>query len=753
MMAPALTVLVCRILVPQVHWRRCRSARLRQRHHMEVATRAAALENARTANVAVPAAMAAPSAPAGPPPAPAERSDPPEPTTPSATAARLRREALAIAPVEVEAPTSSWTLAVRIVRAQRVLVPRASLETADGTMAAAGGARLYVYYSLFGSSSGVATSVHGETRHVLLEPLRDSQGDAAHGDDVLEGSAGNGVDDDKVACTARFDFEHFATLRTTLGDEAFRSYLQAESARLELWLAPDATSTSPFSHTLLGTSTASLCGAESGVQITCGLQGCPKMVQPRGPHLLEAGEDLNGSTSHAGELRVAFCVGRGRCDVPLDLPPVALSSPAALAASTADADAADPTLGASGIAAAATSQSSLDGSFPRFPEHTPPRELPPHDEPIAAAKAVAAAAVAAARRPLFGVSGALQVAAVAADTLATLGREHVLDQAPRSDDARVAEGGAPFGTDELAGMISDDDDGDGELPSLSSLSGCLEELEHVNARLQARLAGGDYGGGVSAGGEGAAEEGAGREVEAAAGGTDAPRTGFAQAERSSAPADSSRGGAAIDAGAAAHPQTGMPYHASEPSPREGPADGSSETVVHGPLTEEWPNAAEDAASVGTISPWISPAPSVHASPPASPRAPGFRMGSPPPPTSPLPPAQTATPGRSPLLASPFANLPASISAPSSTSKPNGLSRLDAILASVHTAKAMGPRNVGRIARILNGRHGRHGRQLDDSDDDSDEGEQAMRQTVSTAGIQREEAGEAGAVSASVPMLV
>ena len=116
------------------------------------------------------------------PPPPAELPPPAEPSaapglsTPAAKAleAEAARLSTSSTHVHVEAPSTAWSLAVRIVRAQHVLTSASALAGEPSN-----GARLYVYYSLFGGSGkgggGVTASVHGETRHVLLDILVSSQ--------------------------------------------------------------------------------------------------------------------------------------------------------------------------------------------------------------------------------------------------------------------------------------------------------------------------------------------------------------------------------------------------------------------------------------------------------------------------------------------------------------------------------------------------------------------------------------------------
>lgn len=84
-------------------------------------------------------------------------------------------------------------------------------------------------------------------------------------------------------------------------------------AHLELWWAPSKSAlANTFRHSLVGTATASLYGAEDGTQLSCGVHAC-------------------GSTTVCNtKVRVAFSLAKGACannSVPLDLPTTILASP------------------------------------------------------------------------------------------------------------------------------------------------------------------------------------------------------------------------------------------------------------------------------------------------------------------------------------------------------------------------------------------------------------------------------------------
>ena len=148
---------------------------------------------------------------------------------------------------------------VRLVRLHAPRWPR-SLHPSD---------RIYLFCSLFGDGA-VAMPVHGETPAVCLGG---GDSESAVAGARWKGNASvDGAQDG--AFGARFDHELRATLKTTLPDEAFRSFLQTQLASIELWRAPPAANdrNSLFDHVLLGTASASLCGAESGVQLVCGVR-------------------------------------------------------------------------------------------------------------------------------------------------------------------------------------------------------------------------------------------------------------------------------------------------------------------------------------------------------------------------------------------------------------------------------------------------------------------------------------------------
>ena len=108
----------------------------------------------------------------------------------------------------------------------------------------------------------MSSAVDGETDHVIADPqpLLPSENDkkeqhqhhppqqtragaaparsSSSSSSPHVASASSPVTSPRVACSPRFDHEARASLRTTLTDDAFKSYLSAESARLELWLAP-----------------------------------------------------------------------------------------------------------------------------------------------------------------------------------------------------------------------------------------------------------------------------------------------------------------------------------------------------------------------------------------------------------------------------------------------------------------------------------------------------------------------------------
>ncbi|KAL1529586.1 hypothetical protein AB1Y20_000529 [Prymnesium parvum] len=160
---------------------------------------------------------------------------------------------------------TAWTFVIRVVRAAGIgWVGEAAEE-----------AHVYIHYRVFGHGS-VTTAVFGETDALPNAP------------------------------TLAFDYERRVTVFTSLSDEAFRSFLQAELAHLEVWRAPskhDLTNT--FRHSLIGTASASLFGAESGVQLSCGIHPCGM------------------ADTVTGEVRVAFSLAKGPCEannVPLDLP-------------------------------------------------------------------------------------------------------------------------------------------------------------------------------------------------------------------------------------------------------------------------------------------------------------------------------------------------------------------------------------------------------------------------------------------------
>ena len=177
--------------------------------------------------------------------------------------------------------------------------------------------RIYLFCSLFGDGA-VTTPVHGETPAVSLgesavvsaSAVLSASWEGRGGEACLLGGAGvRGAQDG--AFGARFDHELRATLKTTLPDEAFRSFLQTQHATIELWRAPPATNErhSLFDHVLLGTASASLCGAESGVQLVCGLRpGSADAV----------------AVPSLADVHVGFRISKGRYenDSPLELPPI-----------------------------------------------------------------------------------------------------------------------------------------------------------------------------------------------------------------------------------------------------------------------------------------------------------------------------------------------------------------------------------------------------------------------------------------------
>ncbi|KAL3925637.1 MAG: hypothetical protein SGPRY_003600 [Prymnesium sp.] len=102
---------------------------------------------------------------------------------------------------------------------------------------------------------------------------------------------------------------------------------KAEAAHLELWWAPSLQDLpNAFRHSLLGTATASLLGAEDGVQLSCGVHAC------------------GSAGGFAAEVCVAFSLAKGPCEnnhVPLDLPRPFSSSEAVSAVTAASVPAAE----------------------------------------------------------------------------------------------------------------------------------------------------------------------------------------------------------------------------------------------------------------------------------------------------------------------------------------------------------------------------------------------------------------------------
>ena len=299
---------------------------------------------------------------------------------------------------------------VRLVRLHAPRWPR-SLHPSD---------RIYLFCSLFGDGA-VATPVHGETPAVCLGGGDNESAVASARREGNGGEArlGDGAQDG--AFGARFDHELRATLKTTLPDEAFRSFLQTQLATIELWRAPPAAKdrSSLFDHVLLGTASASLCGAESGVQLVCGVR----------PGSADALAVPSLADVHVG-LRISK--GRFESESPLELPRLppastfssrAASSPFVVSATFASDDGAhdgatprlslttlppsytsirlishsksSPEPGASaGVAAGVVSGASLAHAAPRPPETTPSPEttLAPETTPFATERTSAEAA-------------------------------------------------------------------------------------------------------------------------------------------------------------------------------------------------------------------------------------------------------------------------------------------------------------------------------------------------------------------------
>ena len=248
----------------QLHWRRVRNARLARLAGHTVAAKDRAMGGR--------VARAAPMLTASPGSAVSRKA------TARVVAEPARQPALAApSPLDgrsVADSLTAWTFAIRLVRATGIDVwgSLAAHQSDDEE------GQLYVHYRVFGQGS-VTTAVFGETEAV------------------------------PVSADARFSCERRVTIYTRLPEDAFLSFVQAERASLEVWWAPSRRELpNIFRHVLVGTSAASLCGAEDGVQVTCGVHPC----------------SASGDTM--GELRVAFSLAKGPCEapcIPLDLPPAA----------------------------------------------------------------------------------------------------------------------------------------------------------------------------------------------------------------------------------------------------------------------------------------------------------------------------------------------------------------------------------------------------------------------------------------------
>ena len=240
-----------------------------------------------------------------------------------------------------------------------------------------------------------------------------------------------------------------------------------------------------------------------------------------------------------------------------------------------------------------------------------------------------------------------------------------------------------------------------QLSDLSSLSsGILKELDAVKARLQARL------------------PTAGEEEEAVEVEDILAEDGHIEEEGRSLSIDGE--GALLVATRSTYQVSTTTYtvQATTASSLLSSAEGGFSDVVVPSGLQGWASGfgdgveEDDEDDEEAISPWISPAASPQGSPPSSPRcsSSGGRRSprslsetrSPLDFASPRTPAATTHPFNmtSPCAASPLATF-ASASAPGSVAKlRGGTERLDAILHELRTAKAA-PRNLGRIARILN----------------------------------------------------
>ena len=666
----------------QVHWRRCRASRLRSVHKHLTQQRARLQQ--------LPPPPPPPSEPPLPPAAPSSKPAravrPSRSASPPISLSEQRGEGSLLAHAHashahayashahahtshahasheggrrvltVEAPTSAWALAVRVGRIEGLRIPPALLlsgGTVDGRSSSkAGGAlphegvggaggrrpatgateaaRLYVYYTLF-KEGGVTDAIDGETERVMMDGV-----DRSDTEGLAEGG-GEGV-----LCSPSFSHEYRATLRTSLSDDSFASFLQAQSASLEVWLAPPS-ATSVFSHILLGTATASLCGAQNGVQVTCGVvgaSGCP----------------------HAnGELRIGFCIGRGQCDLPLDLPkaialPMGPSPPLPSCANGALACIDGPATEAR-APRGWTSNGLLDhASHAQQPaSHAQqPSGAGAIDDDAPRTRAVTGAR-----------AGADVVSAEAPAATEALGWGAATSVGVSHAAARAAEL-------EATAMRVSGVDGPGDAPprtELARLSGCMEELDAVHARLRARLNGADERGAPPSG---------------------LPTDGV-QAE-----ADGVRGAlAAVGTG-------------------DVQAMGGASMGVAGCASER---ALSPAPSI--ISPWISPAGSLNTSPRAScvmsPRGSLSTSMSCTPAN-----ASDSAPGESPGRVEPCADVPmggltgtgavasggavapAGAAAARAGGKPRAFGeRLDGILSDLRTQKDA-PHHLGRIARILHG---------------------------------------------------
>ena len=161
----------------QVHWRRCRNARLRRLHHEYTQQRARRLLEQQQSPPLPPATLQPP--PSAPTAAKTEGGG-----GPSEAAPTLAPLAVATPLVELERPSALWSLALRVVRIDQLRLPSPP----------ASSDRLYCYFSLFGDG-GVATPVHGETRCVTICDSSSITVDDADGaaSAVAPGASGGGA--------------------------------------------------------------------------------------------------------------------------------------------------------------------------------------------------------------------------------------------------------------------------------------------------------------------------------------------------------------------------------------------------------------------------------------------------------------------------------------------------------------------------------------------------------------------------------